>query len=378
MAEIRYTKDHEYIRIDGAEGVVGISDHAQQQLGDVVFAEVPPLGSKLKAGEPAAVVESVKAASDVFAPVAGEVVAVNSEVEKSPGLINEDPLGRGWLFRIRIADPGEIDGPDGRGRLRRLPRDAGLIDALSAARRRRTRGDAGSDRRPRCRRAVRRHSRRQADRGPHRSAAGQERDGGRTDDVRHGRPQPCGGLGAVLPRRGRLQAAYSRERRSSDPALGVSDQLHALPARDRPGHAEGAVRIPDPGRDADRHGGRQRVHVRRLHRLRRGDADGATADEAGKGGCCRAACIRNTPTLRRRSRILPARRSCGCRRIPLRARISLRRSTARRVASSSRARTSSAIRAISRAIAAAAHARGALLDRRLHRPGLARRPALAG
>ncbi len=109
MAEIRYTKDHEYIRIDGAEGVVGISDHAQQQLGDVVFAEVPPLGKALKAGEPAAVVESVKAASDVFAPVSGEVVAVNSEVEKTPGVINEDALGRGWLFRMTIVDPKELD-----------------------------------------------------------------------------------------------------------------------------------------------------------------------------------------------------------------------------------------------------------------------------
>jgi glycine cleavage system H protein len=108
MAEIRYTKDHEYIRIEGAEGVVGISDHAQQQLGDVVFAETPALGATLKAGEPAAVVESVKAASDVFAPVSGEVVAVNAEVEKTPGIINEDALGRGWLFRIRIADPGEV------------------------------------------------------------------------------------------------------------------------------------------------------------------------------------------------------------------------------------------------------------------------------
>lgn len=108
MTEIRYTKDHEYIQVDGAEGVVGISDHAQQQLGDVVFAEVPPLGKTLKAGDPAAVVESVKAASDVFAPVSGEVVAVNAEVENTPGLINEDPLGRGWLFRVRIADPGEI------------------------------------------------------------------------------------------------------------------------------------------------------------------------------------------------------------------------------------------------------------------------------
>ena len=108
MSEIRYTKDHEYVRVEGEEGVVGISEHAQQQLGDVVFAETPPVGNVLKAGDPAAVVESVKAASDVFAPVSGEVVAVNSEVENTPGLINEDALGRGWLFRIRIADPSEV------------------------------------------------------------------------------------------------------------------------------------------------------------------------------------------------------------------------------------------------------------------------------
>ncbi len=110
MAQIRYTKDHEYIRVEGAEGVVGISEHAQSQLGDVVFAEPPPVGKMVKAGDPAAVVESVKAASDVFAPASGEVVAVNSEVEATPGLINEDALGRGWLFRIRLADPTELDG----------------------------------------------------------------------------------------------------------------------------------------------------------------------------------------------------------------------------------------------------------------------------
>ena len=85
MSEIRYTKDHEYLRIEGAEGVVGISEYAQQQLGDVVFAETPPLGKALKRGDPAAVVESVKAASDVFAPASGEVVAVNSEVESYAG-----------------------------------------------------------------------------------------------------------------------------------------------------------------------------------------------------------------------------------------------------------------------------------------------------
>ena len=107
---IRYTKDHEYVRIDGAEGVVGISEHAQQQLGDVVFAETPPLGKTLKRGDAAAVVESVKAASDVFAPASGEVVAVNSEVEARPGLINEDALGRGWLFRIKLTDASDLAG----------------------------------------------------------------------------------------------------------------------------------------------------------------------------------------------------------------------------------------------------------------------------
>ena len=110
MAQILYTKDHEYLRVEGAEAVVGISDYAQAQLGDVVFAETPPIGKKLKKGDPAAVVESVKAASDVFAPATGEVVAVNSEVESTPGLINEDALGRGWLFRLKLADPSELKG----------------------------------------------------------------------------------------------------------------------------------------------------------------------------------------------------------------------------------------------------------------------------
>jgi glycine cleavage system H protein len=108
MAQILYTKDHEYVRIEGEEGVVGISEHAQQQLGDVVFAETPPVGKALKQGDAAAVVESVKAASDVFAPASGEVIAVNSEVEATPGLINEDALGRGWLFRIKLADSDEL------------------------------------------------------------------------------------------------------------------------------------------------------------------------------------------------------------------------------------------------------------------------------
>jgi glycine cleavage system H protein len=110
MSELRFTKDHEYVRVDGDVGTVGVSDHAQQQLGDVVYVELPALGAKFAKGAGAAVVESVKAASDVFAPVSGEVVAVNSDVEAEPGLINQDALGRGWLMKVKLADPKELDG----------------------------------------------------------------------------------------------------------------------------------------------------------------------------------------------------------------------------------------------------------------------------
>ena len=123
MAQILYTKDHEYVRVEGEEGVVGISDYAQQQLGDVVFAETPPVGKKLKHGDPAAVVESVKAASDVFAPVSGEVVAVNSEVE-----FDARPHQRGRA-RARMALSPEtrrawrIERSHGRTCIRRLPQE---------------------------------------------------------------------------------------------------------------------------------------------------------------------------------------------------------------------------------------------------------------
>jgi glycine cleavage system H protein len=109
MSEVRYTKDHEYVRIDGDVGTVGISDHAQHQLGDVVFVELPAVGAKFDKGAGAAVVESVKAASDVFTPVSGEVVAVNGDVDAEPGLINQDALGRGWLFQIKLAEAAELD-----------------------------------------------------------------------------------------------------------------------------------------------------------------------------------------------------------------------------------------------------------------------------
>ncbi|WP_201861131.1 glycine cleavage system protein GcvH [Microvirga soli] len=106
----RYTKDHEYIRVEGDAGIVGISDYAQGQLGDVVFVELPSVGKSLSKGDEAAVVESVKAASEVYAPVSGEVIEVNSELEASPGTVNEDAAGRGWFMKIRLTNESELEG----------------------------------------------------------------------------------------------------------------------------------------------------------------------------------------------------------------------------------------------------------------------------
>jgi glycine cleavage system H protein len=106
----RYTKDHEYIRLEGDTGTVGITDYAQSQLGDVVYVELPTVGKTVAKGGEAAVVESVKAASEVYAPVSGEVVEVNSDLEGAPGTVNEDPAGRGWFMKIRLANQSELDG----------------------------------------------------------------------------------------------------------------------------------------------------------------------------------------------------------------------------------------------------------------------------
>ena len=106
----RYTKDHEYIRVEGDTGVVGITDYAQGQLGDVVYVELPEVGRTVAKGAEAAVVESVKAASEVYAPVSGEVLAVNPDLEAAPGAVNEDPSGKGWFLKLRLADPAELDG----------------------------------------------------------------------------------------------------------------------------------------------------------------------------------------------------------------------------------------------------------------------------
>jgi glycine cleavage system H protein len=107
---VYYSKEHEWIRMDGGEAVVGITDYAQAQLGDVVFVELPAVGTSLVKGGDAAVVESVKAASDVYAPVSGTVTAVNAVLDADPALVNSAPESDGWFFRMTLADAGELDG----------------------------------------------------------------------------------------------------------------------------------------------------------------------------------------------------------------------------------------------------------------------------
>ncbi len=107
---VYFTKDHEWVRVEGDTGTVGISDYAQGQLGDIVFVEVPEAGRQLDKGGDAAVVESVKAASDIYAPVGGEVIEGNAALADTPDLVNTDPEGEGWFFKLRISDPSELDG----------------------------------------------------------------------------------------------------------------------------------------------------------------------------------------------------------------------------------------------------------------------------
>ena len=107
---VYFTKEHEWVRVEGDTATVGISNHAQEALGDIVFAEVPEAGRRVSKGQEAAVVESVKAASDVYAPVSGEVVEGKSAVADDPSVINSDPEGVGWFFKIKLDNPGELDG----------------------------------------------------------------------------------------------------------------------------------------------------------------------------------------------------------------------------------------------------------------------------
>lgn len=109
-AELKYTKEHDWIRVEGEEAVVGITDYAQSQLGDIVFVECETVGDALEAGETFGTVEAVKTVSDLYLPVAGEVLEFNEELEGEPELVNKDPYGKGWIVKIKISDETELDG----------------------------------------------------------------------------------------------------------------------------------------------------------------------------------------------------------------------------------------------------------------------------
>lgn len=110
MADVRYSNEHEWIRVEGDVGTIGITNYAQEQLGDVVFVDVPQAGRKVAKGESVAVVESVKAASDIYTPVSGEVTESNAELATTPGDVNADPMGKGWFFKIKLANKADLDG----------------------------------------------------------------------------------------------------------------------------------------------------------------------------------------------------------------------------------------------------------------------------
>ena len=107
-AELRYAASHEWIKVEGSTGTVGISDHAQSELSDVVYVELPKVGAKVNAGAVVATIESVKAASDIYSPASGEITEVNAELSKKPELVNQDPYGAAWLFKIALSAPDEV------------------------------------------------------------------------------------------------------------------------------------------------------------------------------------------------------------------------------------------------------------------------------
>jgi len=114
-SDLKYAKSHEWARVSGDVATIGITDHAQHELTDIVFVELPPLGRKINAGEPCAVVESVKTASDIYSPLSGEVTEVNKPVVDDPSLVNSDPYGKGWFFKLKLANSSEANsllGPD--------------------------------------------------------------------------------------------------------------------------------------------------------------------------------------------------------------------------------------------------------------------------
>ena len=262
MSTTRYTKDHEWVRQSTATSrVIGITDYAQEQLGDVVYVELPEIGRQVEQGKEAAVVESVKAASEVYAPVSGEVVAVNDEIAGDPAKVNADAMGEGWFIKLRLADPKELDGlmdeaayqafVGGAALMRYLPLTDGdrrdmlaaigvdSIDALFADVPRG--GAAPGAARPAA-----------GDGRDSRSSAGSARWPRRTSSA-GSVPFFIGG-GAY---RHHVPAAVDHLIQRGEFLTSYTPYQPEICA----GHLAVSVRVPDPGRAADRHGGGERLAV---------------------------------------------------------------------------------------------------------------------
>ena len=256
---------------------------ASSQLGDVVFVELPAIGSMLTKGDQAAVVESVKAASEVYAPVSGEVVAVNEALADEPGQVNAGPMAEGWFLKIRLSDESELETLMDESGLWRVGSEPELMRYLPLTEddRRQMLAAIGVDDVDDLFRDVPPDAllTRPVDLPHHADEITVER------TFRRLRGQePLAGFGAVLSRCGSVPASHSRRCRPPDPAWRISHRVHAVSAGDRAGHAAVSLRISDPGRADHRHGGRERVALRRCHGMRRSNVDGLPADQAQAGG----------------------------------------------------------------------------------------------
>ena len=257
--DLKYHPEHDWARVDGDIATLGITWYAQDQLGEVVFFDPPEVGTTITKDEPYAEVESVKAVSDVIAPVSGEIVEVNEALKDAPEQINEDSYGEGWLVKVRLCEPSELDElMDAESYQERCHKLSGSLEPLHVRHRRRPAGDARGDRRRtvddlfadipegvRLGRALDLPPGKPSRRSTRTCATSPQR----TSPPRTRSPSSAPGCTTTTSRADRLDPA----------ALGVPDAVHALPARDQPGRAAGDVRVPDSDLRADRPAGLQRV-----------------------------------------------------------------------------------------------------------------------
>ena len=307
--DLKYHPEHDWARIDGDVATFGITWYAQDQLGEVVFVDPPEVGKTVSKDEPYAEIESVKAVSDVVAPLSGEIVEVNEALGDAPEQINEDPYGDGWLVQGPAQRPVRGRGAAGPRGVRGQPDLSRYTSATDADRQ----GDARAHRRRVDRRAVRRHPRGRPARPADRPAARQAGAGGVRVPARPGGAQRLGRGRDHLPRRRHVRPLRPVAGRRAALALGVPDPVHAVPARGLAGDAAGHVRVPDRDQRADRPAGLERDAVRGAVGGRLAPAGWRSCRTAAGGSSSRAACTRTRARRWPPPRPATARRSRSCR-----------------------------------------------------------------